>query len=121
MSWTASSTSTLSELCRRLDGKPYGPGDDLMTQCLRRALGYVDRTVDPPRFRYLDDRGDYEIVGWVAFDGESVRSDGVDVEPGDDKRTFVWRGRKYPPGVYYLIRSSDGREALVSGAALKSL
>ena len=118
MSWTGSSTSTLSELCRRLDGKPYGPGDDLMTQCLRRALGYVDRTVDPPRFRYLDDRGGYEIVGWVAFDGESVRSDGVGVTV--EGRTFVWRGRKYPPGVYYLVRRG-GREALVSGAALKSL
>ena len=119
MSWTASSTSTLSELCRLLDGKPYDPDDDLMTQCLSTASGYIDRTVDPPAFRYLE-RGDYEIAGWVVFDRKTLRSDGVDVEVAEDKKTFVWRGRKYPPGVYYLVRS-NGREALLSGTALKSL
>ena len=60
---------------------------------------------------------DCEIIGWVDFDGKSVRSDGVDVAV--DGKTFVWRGRKYPPGVYYLVRRG-GREALVSEDLLDS-
>ena len=36
--------------------------------CLRMALLYVDRTVDPPLLRYLERDDSYEIVGWKRED-----------------------------------------------------
>ena len=36
--------------------------------CLRMALLYVDRTVDPPLLRYLEPDDSYEIVGWKRED-----------------------------------------------------
>ena len=110
-------TSTLSEL----DGRPYDPDDADQQYCLKKAKCYVDRTVDPPVIRYIKSDGDYEIVGWVWLTKTGVlKSYGVDVKLTDDGKAFIYRGRKFPPGVYYLVRR-DGRESLVSEAFLKSL
>jgi hypothetical protein len=63
---------------------------------------------------------DYEIVGWVWLTkyGE-LKSYGVKVEKGDGQY-FIFNNKKYPPGVYYLIRR-HGREFLVSEEFLRSL
>ena len=107
--------------CSALDGRRYDENDDLMRRCLNKALGYVDRTADPPIFRYIEDDGDYEVVGWVwlTTTGE-LKTHNIDVKLADDGRSFIYRDRKYPPGVYYLVRR-NGREALVSEAFFKSL
>jgi hypothetical protein len=69
----------------------------------------------------LRNNDDYEIVGWVWLTsyGE-LKANGVNVKLGDNKKYFIFNNRKYPPGVYYLIRR-HGREYLVTERALKSL
>jgi hypothetical protein len=64
---------------------------------------------------------DYEIIGWVWLTkyGE-LKANGVSVRLSEDKKYFIFNNRKYPPGVYYLIRRR-GREFLVSEEFLKSL
>ncbi|QXJ33195.1 hypothetical protein [Saccharolobus shibatae] len=100
------------------DGKPYDPNDADQQYCLRKAKCYIDRTVDPPIIRYIKD-GDYEIVGWVWLTTTGVlKTHNIDVKLADDGRAFVYRDKKYPPGVYYLVRR-NGREALVSESFLK--
>jgi len=68
----------------------------------------------------LTQNDDYEIVGWVWLTtyGE-LKANGVNVKKGDG-RYFIYNNRKFPPGVYYLIRRRD-REMLVSEEFLKSL
>ncbi len=75
-------------------------------QCLRRAECYIDRTVDPPVIRPMKAERDYEIIGWVWLTtyGE-LKSNGVDVKPGEElggANYFVYKGKKYPPGIYFL-------------------
>ncbi|WP_370685235.1 hypothetical protein [Sulfuracidifex tepidarius] len=63
---------------------------------------------------------DYEIVEWVWLTpfGE-LKSDYVEVKLTDDsKKSFIYNNKKFPPGVYYLIRR-NGRESLVSESVLK--
>ncbi|QIW23252.1 hypothetical protein EWF20_03240 [Sulfolobus sp. S-194] len=100
------------------DGKRYDPNDPDQQYCLRKAKCYIDRTVDPPIIRVIKSDDDYEIVGWVwlTTKGE-LKTNGVSVTKGDGYFTY---GRKYLPGVYYLIRR-NGREFLVSEEFLKSL
>ncbi|MFP3187453.1 MAG: hypothetical protein RXR07_00050 [Sulfolobaceae archaeon] len=64
---------------------------------------------------------DYEIIGWVWLTtyGE-LKSNGVDVKLSDNKKYFIYNNKKFPPGIYYLIRKG-GREYLISESALKSL
>ncbi|MEJ2777951.1 hypothetical protein [Stygiolobus sp. RP850M] len=102
------------------DGERYDPDDPEQRECLRKAECYVDRTVDPPVIRMIKDDDDYEIVGWVWLTnyGE-LKSNGVSVKKGDGQY-FIYNNRKFPPGVYYLIRR-HGREFLVSEEFLKSL
>ena len=38
--------------------------------CLKLALLYIDRTVDPPRFRYMEPDDSYEVLGWKKEDGQ---------------------------------------------------
>jgi len=97
----------------------YDPNDPDQRECLRKAECYVDRTVDPPVIRVMKDDEDYEILGWVWLTsyGE-LKSNGVNVTKGDGY--FIYNNRKFPPGVYYLIRRRD-REMLVSEEFLKSL
>jgi len=67
----------------------------------------------------LDD--DYEIIGWVWLtDYGELKSNGVNVKLSDDKKGFFYNNKKFPPGVYYLIRR-HGREGLVSEKFLKSI
>jgi hypothetical protein len=102
------------------------PDDPEQRECLRKAKCYIDRTVDPPVIRYIGGVGvsptdDYEIVGWVWLTsyGE-LKSNGVNVKLSDDKKHFIYNNKKFPPGVYYLIRK-NGRIGLVSEEFLKSL
>lgn len=62
---------------------------------------------------------DYEIIGWVwlTANGE-LKSNGIKVTKGDGY--FTYNNKKFPPGVYYLIRK-NGRELLVSEELLKSI
>jgi len=62
---------------------------------------------------------DYEIIGWVWMTkyGE-LKSNGVTVIKGDGY--FIYNNKKYPPGVYYLIRR-HGRVFLISDEFLSSL
>jgi hypothetical protein len=107
---------------RNLDGKLYDPDDPEQVACLRKAKCYVDRTVDPPVIRVIASKDDYEIIGWVwLLDNGELRKHGVNgVKVVDNGRFFVYKGTKYPPGIYYLIRK-DGREFLVSETFLKTL
>jgi hypothetical protein len=110
-------TLTQSEV----DGKRYDPNDPDQQYCLRKAECYIDRTVDPPVIRVMKDDDDYEILGWVWLTsyGE-LKSNGVNVELGDDKKHFIYNNKRYPAGVYYLIRRR-GREFLISEKTLRSL
>jgi hypothetical protein len=105
-----------------LDGKLYDPDDPEQTACLRKAKCYVDRTVDPPVIRVIKSKDDYEIIGWVWLlpNGELRSHDVEGVKVVEGGRFFVYKGTKYPPGIYYLIRK-DGREFLVSEQFLKTL
>ncbi len=60
----------------------------------------------------MKDERNYEIIGWVWLTtyGE-LKSHGVNVQLGD--KYFIYKNKKFPPGVYYLVRK-DGREALIS-------
>jgi hypothetical protein len=102
------------------DGERYDPDDPEQRECLRKAKCYVDRTVDPPVIRVIKN-DDYEIIGWVWLTnyGE-LKSNGVDVKLSDNKKYFIYNNKKFPPGIYYLIRKG-GREYLISESALKSL
>jgi hypothetical protein len=104
-----------------LDGQQYDPNDPDQQYCLRKAECYIDRTVDPPVIRVIKSNDDYEIVGWVWLtDRGELKSHGVSVTKGEDGRYFTYRNRRYPPGVYYLIRR-QGREFLISEKMFKFL
>ena len=62
-------------------------------ECLHLALLYIDRTVEPPVFRYMEPDDSYEILGWKREDGE----------------------------VYYVVRLKDGTVLQVSELELKHL
>ena len=50
-----------------------------------------------------------------------LKSYGVDVKLTDDGKAFVWKGKKFPPGVYYLVKFDDGRVALISEKMLNEV
>jgi len=78
----------MSSSCRSFDGKVAN--DETLEQakeCLRLAMLYIDRTVEPPVLRYLEPDDSYEITGW-----------------GKDEK-----GR-----IHYILRLKDGRVILVS-------
>jgi len=62
-------------------------------ECLHLALLYIDRTVEPPVFRYMEPDDSYEILGWKREDGE----------------------------IYYVVRLKDGTVLQVSELELKHL
>jgi hypothetical protein len=68
----------------------------------------------------MSGRNDYEIIGWVWLTtyGE-LKANGVNVTKGDG-RYFIYNNKKFPPGVYYLIRK-NGREMLLSEKTLNML
>jgi len=57
------------------------------------ALLYIDRTVEPPVFRYMEPDDSYEILGWKREDGE----------------------------IYCIVRLKDGTVLQVSELELKHL
>jgi len=62
-------------------------------ECLRLALLYIDRTVEPPVFRYMEPDDSYEIIDWKREDGK----------------------------IYYVLRLKDGTVLQVSELELKHL
>ena len=68
----------------------------------------------------MSGRNDYEIIGWVWLTtyGE-LKANGVNVTKGDG-RYFIYNNKKFPPGVYYLIRK-NGHEMLLSEKTLNML
>jgi len=78
--------------------------------CLRLALLYIDRTVDPPIFRYIEPNYDYEIIGWIWKTGNKVKKN-IDIEISDDLQD----------GIYYVVRLKDGRVVLISELELKHI
>jgi hypothetical protein len=100
------------------DGKRYDPNDPEQRECLRKAKCYIDRTVDPPVIRYIAD-DDLIIIGWIwlTANGE-LKANSVRVVKGDGY--FIYNNKKFPPGVYYLIRK-NGREMLLGEKTLNIL
>jgi len=78
--------------------------------CLRLALLYIDRTVDPPIFRYIEPDDRYEILGWIWKTGNKVKKN-IDIEISDDLQD----------GIYYVVRLKDGRVVLISELELKHI
>ncbi len=68
--------------------------------CLRRAILYVDRTVDPPLLRFLEPNDDYEIIDWK--------------KESDQDQPFRYR-------VLWTIRLKDGRTIDLDNDELKHL
>jgi len=68
----------------------------------------------------MSGRNDYEIIGWVWLTtyGE-LKANGVNITKGDG-RYFIYNNKKFPPGVYYLIRK-NGHEMLLSEKTLNML
>ena len=62
-------------------------------ECLHLALLYIDRTVEPPVFRYMEPDDSYEIIDWKREDGK----------------------------IYYVLRLKDGTVLQVSELELKHL
>ncbi len=103
------------------DGERYDPNDPDQHEYLRKAKCYIDRTVNPPMIRVIKDDNGYEIIGWVWQKkyGE-LKVNGVDVKLGDNKKYFIYKNKKVPPGVYYLVRK-NGREKLVRDKFFNSI
>ena len=102
-----------------MPNEPYDPNDKEQQECLRKAKCYIDRTVNPPVIRTIGKEDDYEIIGWVWLTGYGeLKTHGVKVTKGNG--CFIYKNRKYLPGVYYLIRK-NGREFLLTEETLKSL
>lgn len=103
------------------DGERYDPNDADQQYCLRKAKCYVDRTVDPPVIRYIKSDNKYEIIGWIWLtENGKLKANGVNVKPGDNNHYFIYNNKKFPPGVYYLIRK-NGRMILVAEENLNFL
>ena len=49
-----------------------------------------------------------------------LKAKGVDVKLSDDKKGFFYNNKKFPPGLYYLIRR-QGRVDLISDELLSSI
>ena len=84
----------MSSSCKEFDG--VIADDETIEkagECLHLALLYIDRTVEPPVFRYMEPDDSYEILGWKREDGE----------------------------VYYIVRLKDGTVLQVSEPELKHL
>ena len=123
--------TTLEKICEQLDGSTYHEKDQKMQICLQKALGYIDRSNDPlgltfdksqerpHKFYYLP-RGDYEILGWVMMKNGELKYSGVDVKPSGDGG-FVWKGKKFGEGLYFLVRFQSGREVLLSDRDIKKI
>ena len=84
----------MSNSCKEFDGVI---ADDKTIEkakdCLRLVFLYIDRTVEPPVFRYMEPDDSYEIIGWKKEKGK----------------------------VYYIVRLKDGTVLQVSQSELDHL
>jgi len=84
----------MSNSCKEFDGVI---ADDKTIEkakdCLRLVFLYIDRTVEPPVFRYMEPDDSYEIIGWKKEKGK----------------------------VYYIVRLKDGTVLQVSQLELDHL
>ena len=84
----------MSSSCKEFDGVIANEKTiERAKECLRLAFLYIDRTVEPPVFRYLEPDDSYEIIGW----------------------------KKENNKIYYVVRLKDGRVLLVDELELKHL
>jgi hypothetical protein len=84
----------MSSSCKQLDG--VAVNDETMEkakECLRLAMLYIDRTVEPAVFRYIEPSDDYEITGWKREDNK----------------------------IYYILRLKDGTVLQVNELELKHI
>ena len=84
----------MSSSCKEFDGViADNEKIEKAKECLHLALLYIDRTVEPPVFRYMEPDDSYEIIDWKREDGE----------------------------IYYIVRLKDGTVLQVSELELKHL
>ena len=84
----------MSNSCKEFDGVIADDETiEKAEECLHLALLYIDRTVEPPVFRYMEPDDSYEILEWKREDGE----------------------------IYYVVRLKDGTVLQVSELELKHL
>ena len=84
----------MSSSCKQLDGVAVNDETiEKAKECLRLTLLYIDRTVEPAVFRYIEPDDSYEITGW--------------------KR----EGNK----IFYVVRLKDGAVLQVSELELKNI
>jgi len=84
----------MSNSCKEFDG--VIADDETIEKakdCLRLVFLYIDRTVEPPVFRYMEPDDSYEIIGWKKEKGK----------------------------VYYIVRLKDGTVLQVSQLELDHL
>ncbi len=84
----------MSSSCKEFDGIIANEKTiERAEECLRLAFLYIDRTVDPPIFRYMEPDDSYEIIGWKREDND----------------------------IYYILRLKDGKVIQVSELELKHI
>ncbi|AZG03529.1 hypothetical protein [Sulfolobus spindle-shaped virus] len=84
----------MSSSCKEFDGIIANEKTiERAKECLHLAFLYIDRTVDPPIFRYMEPDDSYEIIGWKREENE----------------------------IYYILRLKDGKVLLVDELELKHL
>jgi hypothetical protein len=82
----------MSSSCKEFDGLIANEKTiERAKECLRLAFLYIDRTVDPPIFRYMEPDDSYEIIGWKREDND----------------------------IYYIVRLKDGKMLQVNELELK--
>jgi hypothetical protein len=90
-----------SSSCKEFDGLVADPANvERANECLRKALLYIDKTVDPPLLCYLEPNDDYEIIGWT--------------KESDKERPFLYR-------VLWTVRLKDGRTVVLDNDELQHL
>jgi len=84
----------MSSSCKDFDGVTVNEKTiEKAKECLRLAFLYIDRTVDPPIFRYIEPDDSYEIIGWKKEKGK----------------------------IYYVVRLKGGKVILVDELELKHI
>jgi hypothetical protein len=84
----------MSSSCKEFDGIIANEKTiERAKECLHLAFLYIDRTVDPPIFRYMEPDDSYEIIGWKKEENE----------------------------IYYIVRLKDGKVTSVTELELKHI
>jgi len=84
----------MSSSCKEFDGIIANEETiEKAKECLRLAFLYIDRTVEPAVFRYIEHDDSYEITGWKRENGK----------------------------IYYIVRLKDGTVLQVNELELKHI